>query len=143
MRDEVDLRSDEHGGEHHKMRSSIMEFAEAKRKRPDDAMDTSALAKEAANGISGDDYYEHWGDGAWWWDEPDYYSAEANDMGYGKGKGKGKSTAVVMVRAMAREATKAKAIAREVTKEVTKAKAKAKGQIRAAEVSTSREMPQA
>ena len=59
--------------------------------------------------------------------------------------------AVAMVNAMAREATKAKAIAREVAedlvaplaKEVTKAKAKAKGKIRAAEVSTSKEMPQA
>ena len=47
-------------------------------------------------------------------------------------------TAVVMVKAMAREATKANAIAREFTKEVTKVKAKAKGKIRAAEVSTSR-----
>jgi len=32
LRDEVDLRSDEHGGECHKMRSFIMKFAEAKRK---------------------------------------------------------------------------------------------------------------
>ena len=52
----------------------------------DDAMDTSALAKEAATGISGDDYYEQWDDGAWRWGEPDYYSAEVNAMEYGEGK---------------------------------------------------------
>jgi len=62
----------------------------------------------------------------------------------GKAKAKEKAmvdTAVVMVRAIAREATKAKAITTEVTKEVTKAKAKAKEKIRAAEVSISRETP--
>ena len=52
-------------------------------------------------------------------------------------------TTVVLVKAMAREATKAEAIAKEVTKEVTKAKAKAKEKVRAAEVSISRETPRA
>ena len=56
LRDEVDLRSDEHGGERHKMRSFIMQFAGSKRKRPNDnAMDTSAPAREAESGIPGDD----------------------------------------------------------------------------------------
>jgi len=93
LRDEVDLRSDERGGERHKMRSFIMKFAEAKRKRPNDnAMDTSALAREAERGIPRDDDSEnYYDDGAWWWGEPDYYGADVNAMGYGKGKGKGKS----------------------------------------------------
>ena len=90
LRAEVDLRSDEHGGDYHKMRSFIMKFAEAKRKRPDDAMDTSAVAAVAANGSPGDDNYEPWDDGSWRWDEPEYYGAEATAMGYGQGKGKGK-----------------------------------------------------
>merc|ERR1712086_1086350 len=67
LRDEVDLRSDEHGGERHKMRSFIMRFAEAKRKRPDDAMDTSAVAAVAENGNPGDGNYEPCDDGSWWW----------------------------------------------------------------------------
>ena len=70
-----------------------MKFAEAKRKRPNDnAMDTSALAREAESGIPGDDHSgNYYDDGAWWWDEPDYYGADVNAMGYGKGKSKGKS----------------------------------------------------
>ena len=76
LRGEVDLRTDEHGGDYHKMRSFIMKFAEAKRKRPDDAMDTSAVAAVAANGSPGDDNYEPWDDGSWRWGEPDCYSTE-------------------------------------------------------------------
>ena len=67
-----------------------MKLAEAKRKRPDEAMDTSAVAAAAENGNPGDDNYEPWDDGSWCWDEPDCYSAEVNAMGYGKGKGEGK-----------------------------------------------------
>ena len=95
LRDEADLRSEEHGGEYHKMRSFIMKLAEAKRKRPhDNAMDTSALAREAKEverGIPGDDYYgayeNYYDDGAWRWEEAEYYGMDVNAMGNGKGTG--------------------------------------------------------
>jgi len=64
----------------------------------------------------------------------------------GKAKAKERAmvgTTVVLVKAMAREATKVRAITKVVTKEVTKAKVKAKETIRAAEVLISRETPRA
>ena len=43
LRDEVDLKTGEHGGEYSKTRNFVMRFAEAKRKHRDDAMDASPI----------------------------------------------------------------------------------------------------
>ena len=90
LRDEVDLKTGEHGGEYSKTRNFVMRFAEAKRKHRDDAMDTSPIQPEEPSGQEQwqQQWDPSWGNGGGDWG-PNEYGPEVDAMQYGKGPPKG------------------------------------------------------
>jgi len=90
LRDEVDLKTGEHGGEYSKTRNFVMRFAEAKRKHRDDAMGASPIQPEEPSGP--EQWHQQrdpaWGNGGDEWG-PNEYGPEVDAMQYGKGPPKG------------------------------------------------------